>query len=242
MIIYLYHAENGVFLGESIANESPREPGVYLLPAFATYDAPPSVGEREIPVFCGGAWRVVPDWRGVPLWDITSGEAVSIGRPGTTPEEIGATDIEHADPATVWDGAGWVVDAVLKAQCLLELRTRYLAAINAERDQREEAGFPYRGKTLDSTPRSVQRLTAASLAAQAALATGLPFAIDWTCADNSVLSLDAAGVIGMPVALAQHAAALHSHARSLKAAVDAAMNGVALAEIDIQAGWPGGEA
>ena len=125
---------------------------------------------------------------------------------------------------------------------LPDRRRQRLAAINAERDQREEAGFPYRGKLLDSTPRSVQRITAAALAAQASLAAGQPYSVEWICADNSPLPLDAAGVIGMPVALALHAAALHDHARSMKAAVDAADSEAALAAIDIQAGWPGGAA
>lgn len=130
-----------------------------------------------------------------------------------------------------------VIDA--PARPLSSLREKCLAEISAERDRREELGFPYRGKWLDSTPRSVQRITAAALAAQAMLATGQPYSADWTCADNSTLSLDTAGVIGIPVALAQHAAALHDHARSLKAAIEAADNAEQLAAIDINAGWPG---
>uniref|UniRef100_UPI000A946295 DUF4376 domain-containing protein n=1 Tax=Gulbenkiania mobilis TaxID=397457 RepID=UPI000A946295 len=66
-----------------------------------------------------------------------------------------------------------------------------------------------------------------------------PFSLEWTCADNSTLTLDAAGVIGMPVALAQHAAALHAHARTLKAAAEAAVDQADLAAVDIHAGWPG---
>lgn len=131
-----------------------------------------------------------------------------------------------------------VIDA--PARSLSSLREKRLAEINAERDRREESGFPYRGKWLDSTPRSVQRITAAALAAQAILASGQSYSVDWTCADNSALPLDAAGVIGIPVALAQHAAALHDHARTLKAAVKAADSEAALAAIDIKAGWPGG--
>lgn len=121
---------------------------------------------------------------------------------------------------------------------LAAVKAARLTDINAERDRREEAGFPYRGKWIDSTPRSVQRITAAALAAQAILASGQSYSVDWTCADNSTLPLDAHGVIGIPVALARHAAALHDHARSLKAAVEAADSEAALAAIDIQAGWP----
>nr|WP_305118835.1 DUF4376 domain-containing protein [Vogesella sp. AC12] len=163
----------------------------------------------------------------------------------TTGERAALGIIEVPEPPSslhAWDGEAWTLSAADKAVYFAARRTELLAAITAERDQHEEAGFPYRGKLLDSTPRSVQRITAAALAAQTALAAGQPFSLDWTCADNSTLSLDAVGVIGMPVALAQHAAALHAHARNLKAAVEAAMDDIALAEIDIQAGWPGGTA
>ncbi|WP_160795853.1 DUF4376 domain-containing protein [Craterilacuibacter sinensis] len=121
---------------------------------------------------------------------------------------------------------------------LAAIKASLSAAITAERDRREAIGFPYHGRVLDSNPLSVQRITAAALGAQAAVATGQVFTVDWTCADNSVLTLDAPAVIGMPLALAQHAAALHAHARTLKAAVDAATYKTALAAIDIQSGWP----
>lgn len=160
----------------------------------------------------------------------------------TADERAALGIIEAPEPPSslhTWDGSGWVLDVAAAASYLQDRRTTRLAAINTERDRREEAGFPYRGQILDSTPRSVQRITAAALAAQAALAAGQSFSLEWTCADNSTLTLDAGGVSGMPVALAQHAAALHAHARSLKAAVDAANSEAALATIDIQAGWPG---
>lgn len=110
--------------------------------------------------------------------------------------------------------------------------------INAERDRREAGVFRYRGKLIDCDPRAVQRMTTAAMAAQAALATGQPFSLDWTCADNSVLTLDAAGVAGMPLALAAYADALHRHARGLKQAVLAAEDVAALDAVDVQAGWP----
>ena len=105
---------------------------------------------------------------------------------------------------------------------LATARAEVRAAINRERDRREVGGFPYLGKTLDSDSRSAQRISVAVAAAQAAVAAGQPFALDWICADNSTLSLDAAGVIGMPVALAQYGLALHLAGRAAKAWADEA--------------------
>lgn len=122
---------------------------------------------------------------------------------------------------------------------LTERSARQLSAITAERDRREAGAFQYRGRAIDCDPRAVQRITTAAMAAQAALAAGKPFALDWTCADNSVLPLDAAGVIGMPLALAAHADALHQHARMLKQQVMVADDEAALSAIDIYHGWPG---
>lgn len=138
--------------------------------------------------------------------------------------------VNQAEYAATWEAE--------QAARLAKAKASLIAAINAERDRRETAGFPYQDRWLDADSLSVQRITAAALAAQGALAAGQPFSLDWTCADNSVLALDVAGVIGMPVALAMHAAALHSHARTLKSAVEAAADQAALAGIEIQAGWP----
>lgn len=170
-------------------------------------------------------------------------EAEQLHRSGAVPTDWEAVAVDYPLSEEFWEHSWtWNANRIEVVVDLAAEKAAKLSAINAERDRREELGFPCRGKWLDSTPRSVQRITAAALAAQAVLATGQPYSVDWTCADNSTLILDAAGVIGIPVALAQHAAALHDHARSLKAAVEAADSEAALAAIDIQAGWPGGAA
>lgn len=122
MIIYLYHADTGAYLGEAVANESPLEPGEFLLPAFATFDAPPAAGEREIACFVDDLWTVRPDWRGVPLWDTASGEAVTSARPGVTLDEIGATDLPRPSAAHTWQDGGWVLDEAIAVQQLATAR------------------------------------------------------------------------------------------------------------------------
>lgn len=103
-----------------------------------------------------------------------------------------------------------------------ELKAQKRAEINARRDAKEAEGFYYNGVLFDSDQRSANRISFAALAAQAALAAGQEFNVDWTAADNSVVPLDAAGVIGLAVALAQYGAINFYTAKALKAQVEAA--------------------
>lgn len=121
----------------------------------------------------------------------------------------------------------WVVPGTTPLQLAQQAKWD---AVKAERDRLETAGFPYLGKWIDSDARSVQRITGAVQSAQAALAAGAPFEIGWTCADNSVIELDGQQMLGMTVALAEHANGLHVTARGLRAliyAVDATESSVA---------------
>lgn len=56
--VYHYHPDTGVYLGLSVAKESPLEPGVYLTPANATTEAPPDFAAGEYAAFIDGVWTV----------------------------------------------------------------------------------------------------------------------------------------------------------------------------------------
>lgn len=100
-----------------------------------------------------------------------------------------------------------------------EGRAEVWSTCRARRDALEAGGFTYLDHPMDSDPRAVQRINTAVQAAQAAAAMGAPFAIGWTCMDGHVLDLDAAGMMGMPVALAIYANGLHQVARGFKARI-----------------------
>jgi hypothetical protein len=75
MRIYHYD-ENGLFVGEGIAQPSPLEPGRFLVPARATDLQPPAVGEGERARFDGSAWQIeqIPEREPESVPDLTPEE------------------------------------------------------------------------------------------------------------------------------------------------------------------------
>jgi hypothetical protein len=55
---YSFHPSTGVFLGVDFAQESPLEPGIFLLPAGATFVEPPQVSDGQQAVWNGNSWEV----------------------------------------------------------------------------------------------------------------------------------------------------------------------------------------
>lgn len=62
MQAYSYEPVTGIYCGPVVVDESPMEPGVYLLPAFSTDQQPPATQPNEIARFDRetGAWSVLP--------------------------------------------------------------------------------------------------------------------------------------------------------------------------------------
>lgn len=78
MQIYHYHPVTGEFLGEGVADESPLEPGAYLVPAQATTTAPPPAMSGKVRV-----------WRGEWVFeDVQAGEPTQDPEYEPTPEEL----------------------------------------------------------------------------------------------------------------------------------------------------------
>lgn len=107
-------------------------------------------------------------------------------------------------------------------------KTSERAEVISGRNATITGGFLYMGKTIDSDRDSVAAITGAGVAALAAKASSIPYSVTWTCADDSTLSLDADGVLGMVVTLALFADAQHTKARPLK---DAIKNATTVADV-----------
>ena len=139
-----------------------------------------------------------------------------------------------ADPAPAdFDTAPYlVVEGQLVAD-LATARARQRAVINAARDVAQDGGAMTPAGLFDSDERSRQFLNGAVMTATLAQAAGQPFSIDWTRADNSVVTLNAAQLIEAGVAVALHIDAIQRRARVLKGRIDAAETLAAIAAV----GW-----
>lgn len=128
--IYTYHPQSGAFTGEHVADESPLEPGKFLLPAFSTTLQPPETSTREIAVFDEGQWSIKADWRDVPLFSTSDGKAVTINAIGVTPTDVGATDVPMPSAAHAWKDGSWQIDTTRQAMQIEQARLDAFASID----------------------------------------------------------------------------------------------------------------
>lgn len=117
-------------------------------------------------------------------------------------------------------------------------------AVDAERDRRVALGFAYQGKSFQSRPDDFTNLNGASTAAVAAVLNGSQpgdyrwadpakdFA--WIATDNSLVPLDAVGMIGLGSAAMANRSRLIFVASGIKARIRA---GEAIADVTADALW-----
>ena len=70
--IYLFN-EKGFYTGDSFAQESPLELGVYLMPTNST-EIPPKLAVKKMPKFFDGVWNLVDNLVGERFWLENGGE------------------------------------------------------------------------------------------------------------------------------------------------------------------------
>ena len=126
MYLHNYDPNSGEFLSTALADESPLEEGVFLIPANATQVEPPACATGQVAVFNGEAWSVVADVRGI--WYDAGRQALSVNRLDVDVQ--GLTRIAPPSPAYDLAAGAWVLNAQrdiehVKAQ-LSELIQRHL--------------------------------------------------------------------------------------------------------------------
>ncbi|MDP9783464.1 DUF4376 domain-containing protein [Pseudomonas fluorescens] len=105
----------GLFVAEVMADESPLEPGVYMIPGGCVEIPPPAVPEHKAAWWNGQAWQLVDHFGGVVVYSIESGEPRTLE--GFEPVPAGFT-MKKPGPNQIWKDSEWVddIDAVLAIQ------------------------------------------------------------------------------------------------------------------------------
>ena len=140
------------------------------------------------------------------------------------------------DPAThhapVWTGSAWA-DPVAKSLALL--KSEKTAAITARRWEVETGGITLNGAAIATDAATQAKLSGALQLVQ----DDDTRVLDWKGV-NGWISLNAAGVTAIAVAVGLHVQACFTREKEMLAAVTAAETTAALALIDVQAGTTDG--
>ncbi|KIQ61093.1 hypothetical protein [Pseudomonas fluorescens] len=105
----------GLFVAEVTADESPLEPGVYMIPGGCVEIPPPAVPEHKAAWWSGQAWQLVDHFGGVVVYSIETGESRTLE--GFEPVPAGYT-MKKPAANQIWKDGEWVddIDAVLAMQ------------------------------------------------------------------------------------------------------------------------------
>ena len=117
--------DTGEFMSAGVADFSPLEPGVWLIPAHAYQCEPPELesGFAAIRTEDGAAWQQVADHRGLTVYStITTGDFVVWSALGELPPEwtLEAPSSEFDE----WIEDEWVLDKAAKAAALTQIAVR----------------------------------------------------------------------------------------------------------------------
>lgn len=125
MKIYNINTTTGEFVSVGEADESPLEPGVWLIPAGAVEKAPPKTGERKVAVYKDGKWGAADDWRGYRYWVDGDRSARIVSVIGEKPPEGHFTEEPPLSSGEIKDlRAVAYADPLTGSDCLFSKSTR----------------------------------------------------------------------------------------------------------------------
>lgn len=214
MKIFNYHPVTGEYISESVADESPLEPGKYLIPAHSTTIAPPIVSANEAAVFVDG-WQIVPDFRGQTAYDTETRQPNLVSELGSVP--AGKTLIAPPEYPTKWESGSWVADLSLIHAAAWE-------TVKVQRMERDKQPIEIKGKLVDfADADDREKLRTAREALETATELGQSVSeFEWTCADNSTVMLGLADFKMIPLLAAIRSDANHRKSRAIKDLIYAA--------------------
>lgn len=163
MLIYNYHPITGEFISFVEADESPLEPGVYLIPANSTEKIPPDQVEKQVIIFENGEWVKKPDYRGKRYYKIDTKESFIITEIGVEPDNTMVESVP--DIYDKWDSIQnkWVLDLEkykdnkideLNNACNQSILGRFTSTVNGVQyqfsyDAEAQSNFSKAGRAFD---------------------------------------------------------------------------------------------
>jgi hypothetical protein len=125
----------GIYIGTTVADRSPLEPDVWLIPGGCVEVAPPAIPERKAAIWDSRRWHLIDSYLGLTAYNIVTREALLIERAGALP--TGYT-LEVPGPGQIWGNGHWVDDI----PAVIELRyVAQVAAVNQSCLQEITGGF-----------------------------------------------------------------------------------------------------
>lgn len=123
MNAYKYDSQTGEFVHEVLCQESPREPGQFLIPANATTVAPPKEQSGKARVWNGEEWGYRDDNRGKTMYSVTNSRQTStmsniLG--ADVPEGWTLTPPPDAENKYTFVGDEWLPQSVEELRAQLE--------------------------------------------------------------------------------------------------------------------------
>jgi hypothetical protein len=115
----------GIYVGQAVADLSPLEDGVWLIPRDCVSTAPPTVPKGKAARWDGRRWKVVESYQGLLAYNTITREAVAITQPGPLAE--GYT-LDVPGPGQIWKDGQWVDD---QATAMANLFASRMAAVNS---------------------------------------------------------------------------------------------------------------
>ena len=125
----------GIYTGKTVADRSPLEPDVWLIPGGCVEVAPPAVPEKKAALWNGRKWQLVDSYQGLTVYNTETRAALVIERAGALP--AGYT-LEVPGPGQIWGNGHWVDD--IPALTVLRY-TAQVSAVNLACLQEITGGF-----------------------------------------------------------------------------------------------------
>lgn len=106
--ITVYQTDHlGLYVGPTTADESPLEPGVFLIPGGCVEVAPPETPQGKIQHWNGKRWQLLDYFNGLIVYNTGTREPLTLNGVGQIPNGF---TVLRPQPGQVWKNGRWVDD------------------------------------------------------------------------------------------------------------------------------------